>query len=79
MTPLEMAPTKQLLDELANRFDHMIFAGIIERVTKEGDESIRCLRMTGCRYVDQALASSVMIKAHEENLARAEPATDEDL
>lgn len=79
MTPLEMTPTKQLIDELARRFDHMIFAGIIERRTPRGDESIRCMRMTGCRYVDQALASSMMIAAHQENLARAEPATDEDL
>ncbi len=79
MTPLEMTPTPDLIKELAKRFDHMVFSGVIERMRGDQDESLRYRRISGCRYVAQALASSLMIHAHEELLARAEPATEDDL
>lgn len=79
MTNLSLLPTKALLEELCTRFQHAVFAGIIERPQGDDLEIIRVTRLIGCRYIDQALASSLAIKAHEENAARAELASDEDL
>lgn len=79
MTPLEMTPTKDLLDQLSKRFDHMAFAGVIERIIEGQDESLRVTRLVGCRYVTQALGSSLMIRSHEELASRGTPATEHDL
>lgn len=80
MTPLDLVSTKDLLNALCARFTHTVFSGLIERTVGENeDDTIRVTKMTGCRYVGQALASSLVIKAHERNLEQSEPATEEDL
>jgi hypothetical protein len=79
MTPLQLALTTALLDELATRFDHMAFAGVIEKVVEGQDERFRVTRLTGCRYVTQALGSSLMIRSHEELAKRGVPASEDDL
>lgn len=77
--PLDLVSTKELIDTLCDRFTHAVFAGIIDRPIGEDVEVIRVTRISGCRYIGQALASSLAIKAHEENQSRAVPASDEDL
>lgn len=79
MTNLDLIPTKTLVDALCARFDHAVFSGVIERQTGQDLDIIRATKLVGCRYIGQALASSLVIKAHEENLARTIPADPTDL
>jgi hypothetical protein len=43
MTDLSLVQTKELLDELASRFDNMVFGGVIQRTDQEREHS-QCWR-----------------------------------
>ena len=58
MTDLQLIGTKEILEELKSRFEHMVFAGVKTHVHKEND-SVTVRRYSGNLTVCRGLCSEL--------------------